>query len=74
LDDQGTAIDDEGLALANVDRVQKEAACSLSDAASDVIATTDCQAGCMIAIGVRDEYGPVLRLKWTLEVKRLRTN
>jgi hypothetical protein len=65
--------DDEGLELNGIERVQEEAACSLADMAKDAARSHRMDgAGQRMAIEVRDRTGPVLQVKFTFEVDRLR--
>lgn len=71
-DDEGITIDDEGLELSNLNRVQEEAARSLADMARDVVVMSDGKAAHDMAIHVRDDDGPVLQVRFTFEIDRLR--
>jgi hypothetical protein len=62
--------DEEGLELRTVQRVQEEAARSLADMARDTVGRGLAQHD--MAIEVRDNEGPVLEVKFTFNVRRLR--
>lgn len=63
------APDEEGLVLASLQAAQDEAARSLADMARDTIRKVD-GAGHQMAIGVRDEHGPVLEMRLSFAVDR----
>jgi hypothetical protein len=71
-DHLGTTIDEEGMVLSDLQRVQKEAARSLADIARDTAAKHDGGVTQVIAIDVRDDNGPVLHLRFWFEVDRMR--
>jgi len=67
------AVDDEGLELSSLRAVQAEAAKSLADMARDAVHGFPPAAGQQnMAIEVRDNCGPLLQVKLSLEVERLR--
>jgi uncharacterized metal-binding protein len=64
--------DEEGLELATLNAAQYRAARALSDMARDgvkVLAEDGCT--CDLSIEVRDESGPVLLARLSVEIKRL---
>jgi hypothetical protein len=65
------ARDEEGLELSTLEAVQEEAARSLADMARDAVRRHH-DAGQPMAIEVRDAHGPVLQVRFTCEVDRLR--
>jgi hypothetical protein len=67
------ARDEEGMELETLEEVQEEAARTLADMAKDGIrgGRTNGARGPM-SIEVRDAAGPVLQVKFTLEVRQLR--
>jgi hypothetical protein len=66
------ASDDEGLELPSIERVQEEAARSLADMARDAVRSPHNGADHRLAIEVRDDTGPLLQVKFTFQVDRLR--
>jgi hypothetical protein len=72
-DDKGVIADDEGLLFSTLEAVQDEAARALGDFARDETRRADLDAGHVhqMAIEVRDERGPVMRAKFSFEIKRL---
>lgn len=71
-DADGITIDEEGIDLPSLQRVQEEAARSLADMARDVVAQRFDGSAHEMAIEVRDEVGPVLQVRFTFEIDRLR--
>jgi hypothetical protein len=71
-DDGGIAIDEEGLELPTMQRVQEEAARSLAGMARDTLATFDNGSAREMAVAVRDEIGPVLLIRCTYQIERPR--
>ena len=69
-DADGITIDEEGIDLPSLQRVQEEAARSLADMARDA-QRFDGSAHEM-AIEVRDEAGPVLQVRFMFGIDRLR--
>jgi uncharacterized protein DUF6894 len=65
--------DEEGLELSSIERVQEEAARSLADFARDAArrVTQDGKAHQM-TIEVRDDNGPLMQVRFTIDVSRLR--
>ena len=63
--------DDEGLELDSLEAVQEEAARSLADMARDAIRKHNgAQRHRAIAIEVRDDIGPILRVAFTFTIDR----
>ena len=71
VDHEGIAIDEEGMELPSIESVQEEAARSLVDMARDDFRPKH-ESARELAIRVRDDVGPVLQLKFTFEVGRIR--
>jgi hypothetical protein len=72
-DGEEVAVDDEGVELSSLQAVQEEAALSLADMARNAIpAQLNDGAYHLMAIEVRDESGPVLRVRLTCEFDRRR--
>jgi hypothetical protein len=72
-DEQELYPDEEGLELFDIRAVQAEAAKSLADMARDAVHTFPAMTGShFMEIDVRDDQGPVMRLKFTFEVERLK--
>jgi hypothetical protein len=63
-------VDDEGLELPSIERVQEEAARSLADMARDAVRKQGNGAAQSMAIEVRDDIGPVMQVKFTFDVER----
>jgi hypothetical protein len=67
------AVDEEGLELLDLRAVQAEAAKSLADMARDAVHSFPASASaCRMAIEVRDDSGPILQVKFTFNIERLR--
>ena len=67
------AVDQDGLELYSLRAVQAEAAKSLADMARDAVHSFPPPFGHhKMAIEVRDDMGPLLQVKFTFEVERLR--
>jgi hypothetical protein len=65
------ATDDEGLELDSLQAVQEEAARSLADMARDAISRHNgVQRHRQMAIEVRDDIGPILRVAFTFTIDR----
>ncbi|NOJ43116.1 DUF6894 family protein [Bradyrhizobium australiense] len=64
--------DEEGMEFATVEAVQQEAARSLADMARDAVMKRHNGAASDLAVDVRDENGPVLHVKFTVEIDRHR--
>jgi hypothetical protein len=69
-DEAGVSVDDEGMELVSLQRVQEEAARSLANMARDAASKIDGVAECAMAVEVRDDRGPLLRLTFTYEGNR----
>jgi len=59
--------DEEGLMMRDIDAVQKEAAQSLADMASDVVSGRTLH---RMAIEVRDDTGRVLEVRYLWQIRR----
>jgi hypothetical protein len=68
------AVDEEGVELRDIDLVQEEAARSLSDIARDAVrrTTQNRQLNHRMAIEVRDDHGPVMQVRFTFAVEKLK--
>jgi hypothetical protein len=68
------AVDEEGVELRDIDLVQEEAARSLADMARDVVRRPahDRNLSHQLAIEVRDDHGPVMQVKFTFAVEKLK--
>ena len=65
------AVDEEGLELPGIERVQEEAALSLADMARDAASEHRIDGGVpRIAIEVRDDHGPLLQVRFTFKIDR----
>ena len=62
-------VDEEGMELVGIDAAQNEAARSLGGIAWDAMRSDGAQAQEM-SIEVRDEYGPVMEVKFAFLIKR----
>jgi len=71
-DDDGVTIDDEGMELSSLQQVQEEAARSLAGMARDAVVRLNGSEGHRLAIEVRDDSGPLMRVRFSFEVDRLR--
>lgn len=69
-DEDGVAVDEEGMELRNIEAVQEEAARSLADMARDAVRRPTHKKNHRMAIEVRDANGPVLQVKFTFEIDR----
>jgi len=72
-DDQGLAVDEEGLELRDIQVVQVEAARALSDVARDAVLRKAVGADGPVSkmvIEVRDDDGPVVHVKFRFEIDR----
>ena len=73
-DDNGLALDEEGLELSSARAVQAEAAKSVADMARDAVLsaapTGDRQ---QMAIEVRDRGGPVMQVKFCFQIEDLKS-
>jgi len=66
-DGSAFAADEEGIELPNIESVQEEAALSLADMARNVERKHAHSVGHRMAIEVRDESGPILKLQFIFE-------
>jgi hypothetical protein len=67
------AVDQEGLELSSLRAVQAEAAKSLADMARDAVHGFPPPFGQhKMAIEVRDDMGPLMQVKFTFEIEKLR--
>jgi hypothetical protein len=71
-DDEGFALDDEGIELVGLDEAVKEASRALSDAARDVLMRP--AAPSFVAVDIRDHLGIVMHIRFTIDVKVMRQN
>ena len=71
-DENDLAVDEMGLELSNIQDVQDEAARSLSGMARDEVRKlgSDSHRSRRMAIEVRDDKGPVLEVKFTVEIEK----
>ena len=69
-DENAFAPDEEGLGLPDIESVQEEAARALAQIATDVVAGAPRSGGRPMAIEVRDETGPVLKLEFSFKADR----
>ena len=72
LDDDGLAVDEEGLELSGLRAVQAEAAKALADMARDALHSSEGITKQHMAIEIRDETGPVMQVRFNFEVERLK--
>ena len=63
----GTTIDEEGMEFRNLKQVREEARRSLAEFARDEVAARNDDPREGLAIAVRDELGPVLKVRITFE-------
>ena len=66
-DGDAFVLDEEGTELPDIESVQEEAALSLADMARNVERKHAHSVGHRMAIEVRDESGPILKLQFTFE-------
>ena len=66
------AVDEEGLELNSLQSVQAEAAKSLADMARDAVHSSTSTNAHSMAIEVRDEIGPVMQVRFTFEVEKVK--
>ena len=73
-DENGLAVDQEGMELRDIGAVQEEAALSLADMARDEVRKPSSarNPNHRMAIEVRDDNGPVLQVKFTFEIDKRR--
>jgi hypothetical protein len=68
-DDRGLFVDDEGVRCRDLNAAQAEAARSLADMARDAIHTTAVAPPRMMSIEVRDDGGPVMQVRFTIDIQ-----
>ncbi|MCP3442341.1 DUF6894 family protein [Bradyrhizobium sp. CCGUVB14] len=70
LDQDGRAVDEEGLEFSSIEAVEREAAKAMADAAADrferLVQPSES------SIEVRDDQGLVMRVRFTIQIERLR--
>lgn len=69
-DDSGLLVDDEGIECRDMRAVQWEAGRSLADMVRDAVHASTNAAPHIMSIEVRDEDGPVMQARLTLEFNR----
>jgi hypothetical protein len=69
-DDDGLTIDDEGIELPDLRAVRYEASRSVVDAARHVLLRPTRPTE--VAVEVRDESGPVMRMRFMIDIKEYR--
>ena len=69
-DSTGTAIDEEGLELRDLEAVQDEAARALGDMTRDAARSRRGGAPGRMSIEVRDDTGPVMQVRFSFEIER----
>ena len=69
-DKYGRAVDEEGLEFSTLEQVEREAARAMADAAADSFQRPVKPSES--SIEVRDESGLVMRLRFTVQIERLR--
>ncbi|WP_439370911.1 DUF6894 family protein [Bradyrhizobium sp. DASA03120] len=70
MDQDGLAVDEEGLEFADMDGVEREAAQAMADAARESF-QRPIKPG-EAAIEVRDDSGPVMRVRFTVQIERIK--
>jgi len=70
VDQDGLVIDEEGMEFGDMEAVEREATQAMADAARESLQRA-LKAG-EAAIEVRDDSGPVMRVRFTVEIERLR--
>jgi hypothetical protein len=69
-DDDGLTIDDEGIELPDLRAVRYEASRSVVDAARNVLLRPTRPTE--VAVEVRDESGPVIRMRFVIDIEEFR--
>ena len=69
-DDDGLTIDDEGIELPDLRAARYEASRSVVDAARDVLLRL--MRPTEVAVEVRDESGPVIRMRFVIDIEEFR--
>lgn len=64
------APDEEGVDLPTIGAVQLEAARSLAEMAKDAVPSVDKNGGHRMAVEVRDDSGPIMKVLFTFEASR----
>ena len=64
------AVDEEGMELRDMQAVQEEAARSMADAARDAVPSQSAGLLAHMSVEVRDEDGPVMRVRFSFEIDR----
>ena len=72
IDSDGMIVDDEGVELNSLARAQEEAAKSLAEMAREAVGKLKGDSPQEMSIEVRDHSGPVLQIRFTFAVARLR--
>ena len=70
-DDSGLYPDDEGLELPSLDDARQEAAHSLADMLRDAVRSGTGRAHRRMSVEVRNDVGPVIRVKSDFEIEVL---
>ncbi|UFW46394.1 MULTISPECIES: DUF6894 family protein [Bradyrhizobium] len=70
VDEEGLVVDEEGLEFTDMEGVEREATQAMADAARESL-HRPIKPG-EAAIEVRDDTGPVMRVRFTIEIERLR--
>ena len=70
-DDSGFYSDDEGVELPGIDAARKEAAHSLADMLRDAVRDGTGRAVHQMSVEVRNDVGPVIRVKSGFEIEVL---
>ena len=68
-DADGLVVDEEGLELRDIQTVQKEAARSMADMVRDELRKPAIALSQQLVIEVRDDAGPVMKLRLTFEIE-----
>lgn len=63
--------DDIGVEIATLEEMKREASEAMADLAKDVLPGS---VGCTLAIEVRDDSGPVLRVNFAFEIEHIRAH
>ncbi|MCC8956118.1 hypothetical protein H8B02_22605 [Bradyrhizobium sp. Pear77] len=71
-DRRGTTVDEEGVALRDLQAVQNEAALALGVMARDAVVTASGNGVEQMEIAVRDGDGPVMVVRFSFEISRER--
>ncbi|MTV13020.1 MULTISPECIES: hypothetical protein [Bradyrhizobium] len=71
-DGNGIVVDEEGMDLRDLEAAQNEAALSLAGMARDAVATA--HRAEQMEIGVRDDNGAVMLVRFSFEISRKKTS